>query len=112
MASSDERSHSAAIVAGADDLVELRSAVERVTGPATWPFRVEPKPDWSPVEMHSELIRIQRPAQLMAFVLAIDDLLSDRSAAWRTRKTLHEALGDSLGEVDSVTMSACRVERV
>jgi hypothetical protein len=112
MAHADELSASAIIVAGPDDLRELRCAVERVTGPTTWPFRGGSSPEWPPVEMHSEQIRIQRPAQLMRFMVTIDDLLSDRSAAWRTRKTLHEALGASLEGVDSVTISACRFERV
>ncbi|NCG24162.1 MAG: hypothetical protein GWP47_08550 [Actinobacteria bacterium] len=101
----------ALILAGDGDLVELRTVVERVTGPMTWPFQGEPDPSRSLVDMHTEQVLIERPAQLMGFVVAIDELLPDRSVAWRTRKTLHEAIGVALNGINSVTTVACRFER-
>jgi hypothetical protein len=102
----------ALILAGAGDLVELRTVVERVTGPMTWPFRSDPDPTRSLVDEHTSQVLIERPAQLMMFVMAMDGLLPDRSAAWRTRKTLREALGVALNGLNSVTTVACRFERV
>lgn len=111
-AASEASDASAIVVAGPEDLAELRDVVERVTGPGTWPFRHQPQPGWTLAETHTESVPIERPAQLMGFVVAIDELLPDRSAAWRTRKTLREAIGVSLKGVDSVTVSAWRIEPV
>ena len=108
----DDTSDAAALIlAGIGDLVELRTVVERVTGPMTWPFHGDPDPTRSLVEVHTYQVPVERPAQLMMFVVAIDELLPDRSAAWRTRKTLREALGIALSGVNSITSVACRFER-
>ena len=109
-------SDEAMILAAPDDLIQLRHAVERVTGPMTWPLRSRadlgdgaPRPHVL-VATHRNDIAIERPAQLMGLVMALDDQLTDNSAAWRTRKTLREALGASLGSVTTVTTVAYRFE--
>lgn len=106
----DRKAQTAVIVCGADDLVELRGAVERVTGPMTWPLRSARESTRIDADTFTRRLSINRPAQLMALVVALGDELRDNSAAWRTRKTMLETLGTSLNAVDVVTVVAHRCE--
>jgi len=112
MATAGQETARFVILSGEDDLVELRAAVERVTGPMTWPLRSAVDSRWRLVETHTGYVRIDRPAQLMSLVVALGDRLGDNSGAWRTRKTMYESVALALSVVESVTVAADRYESV
>jgi hypothetical protein len=74
------------VLSGPDDLSELRTVVESVTGWGTWPT----------------------PA--LALVHAMGGLIDDRTGMWRTWKTTVELVAGALASVESLTIEAVVVE--
>jgi hypothetical protein len=93
------------VVSGPDDLVELVRAVESVTGPGTWPGAatdgVEPTG-----ERRRARLALERPAQALALVAAMEGLVVDRTGAWRTWRTTLEAVAAAVSSIDSLTVEA------
>jgi len=91
------------VVSGVDDLIELRTVVERVTGPGSWFAH-------GGVEVGGTSRRgrldLARPAQAMGLVIALEGLIHDNGGAWRTWKTAVEAIAAGVAELDSLTLEA------
>ncbi len=92
-----------ALISGPDDLSELRTAVERMTGPNTWPIGVIP----SGLEVVAhESVRMELPlvGPALGLVMAMNGLIDDRSRAWRTWRTVVDSVGRGLETVDELTI--------
>lgn len=89
------------VLSGPRDLIELRTVVELVTGPGTWP---------APPPIDGELVRatleVARPAPVLMLVQAMEGLVVDRTGMWRTWKTAVELVAATLADVDSLTVEA------
>ena len=91
------------VVSGANDLIELRTVVERVTGPGSWFAHGEAALEGTPRRGRLDLAR---PAQAMGLVLALEGFIHDNGGAWRTWRTAVEAIAAGVAELDSLTLEA------
>ncbi len=97
-----------AVVSGPDDLTELRQVVERMTGPGSWPVCGVPD-GFVVVETRRVVITLSRPGPMLRLVMSMDDLVDDRSRAWRTWKTVVESVGAALGPMFDLTVEVMLV---
>lgn len=98
------------LVSGADDLIELRRVVERMTGVATWPS-CDIGEGFVAVESRRTIIELPRPAAALGLVMAMSDLIEDRSRAWRTWPTVVESVGLALGSTSTLTVETQVIRR-
>lgn len=92
------------VVSGPDDLRELREAMEAITGAGTWPFD-----NRLPAEYDTRLTRtivLPSQASLLGFVDALQGVVVDRAAAWRTWRTVVESVAAALGPPINLTVDA------
>lgn len=94
----------AVVVSGPADLRELREIIETATGIGTWPT-----PPGGEGEIRTAQIEIQRPAPLLALLLAMDGLIEDRSP-WRTWRTAVDTVAGRVGGLRVVTVEARIIE--
>jgi len=99
-----------AVVSGPNDLIEFRTVVERLTGPGTWPVRELP-PGFVVVETRTAAIELPRPSPAMGLIVAMENLIEDRSRAWRTWKTMVESLAMGVPAGMSMSVEALVVTR-
>ncbi len=92
------------VVAGPNDLIELRVALERVTGPGSWPFTTAGS--GPPGTVLTAAVVLERPAPVVALVAAMEHLIRDHSGAWRTWKTAREAIASGLADVHRLSLEA------
>ncbi len=97
-----------ALISGPDDLLEIRTAVERMTGPGTWPTRVIPR-GFEVVAHKSVRVELPRLGPVLSLVMAMDGLVDDRSRAWRTWRTVVDSVGRGLETVDEMTVDTLMV---
>ncbi len=99
--------HGPVVISGPDDLHELRDAVERVTGAATWPLRTSIDLDGT---LCRSRIAVARPAAPMAFVACLESMLVDRAQAWRTFKTAREVIASAVANLSYITTQALIID--
>ena len=98
------------VVAGPDDLCELRAVVERVTGSGSWPapaatFAAAAVPVGARV---TERVAVASPATLLGLVAALEGHIERRSP-WSTWRGVVDALAGPVGELATVTVDAVLV---
>jgi hypothetical protein len=88
------------VVAGPDDLRELRAVVERVTGVGSWPAPV-------PVagERATGRIAITSPSRLLGLLAALDGHIERRSP-WSTWRGVVDVLAGPVADLGEVTVDA------
>lgn len=89
------------VTSGPGDLGELREIVESITGAATWPV-AEP----SAGELVRGSIGLRNPGPALRLLAAMEGLVVDRGAMWRTWKTTLELVAGRLSGLDAVTVEA------
>lgn len=94
------------VVSGPGDLLELRTVVESITGVGTWPA---PPPVDGAVLRAS--IVLDRPVPAVRLVAALEGLIIDRGAMWRTWRTTMELVAARLAEVPRLSVEAVVVSR-
>jgi hypothetical protein len=92
------------VLSGPDDLIELRTVVEHVTGPGTWPS------SRATGDVLRATLPLERPAPALALAHAMEGLIDDRTGMWRTWKTTVESVAAALAQIDSLTVEAIVVD--
>jgi len=91
------------VVSGVDDLIELRTVVERVTGPGSWFAHGAAELGGT---SRRDRLDLARPAQAMGLVIALEGFIRDNGGAWRTWKTAVETIAAGVAELESLTLEA------
>ncbi len=96
------------VLSGRGDLQELREAVERVTGPGSWPLAGVGSTAGTAL---SGRVVLERPAPAVALVTAMEPLIRDHGGAWRTWKTMLEAVAAAVGAIELISIEAVVLDR-
>ena len=92
------------MVSGPEDLRELRTAVEAITGTGTWPFAsTGPIPDGLRLTSTIELDHLR---SVLHFVAALEGCIEDRTGAWRTWRTVVDSVAKALRTPFRLTIDA------
>ena len=96
------------LLAGPDDLIELRRVVERALGVETWPGhradgRIDPATTWTAT------IPLRHPGPALALLLSMEGLIEDRSP-WRRWRTAVETIAPEVTALDTLTVQAALVD--